>query len=46
MYCAAMRGMRRGNGLYILLVMIYIGRARVMKKQKKKRTVGTSTLPA
>ena len=35
LHCAAMCGMRRGNGLYILLVVIYIGRTRVMNKQKK-----------
>ena len=37
---AATRGLRRGNGLYIWampLVMIYLGRIRVMNKQKKKK---------
>jgi len=35
---AAIRGLRRGNGLYIWampLVMIYLGRIRVLNKQKK-----------
>ena len=34
-----MRGLRRGNGLYIPLVMIYLGRIRVMNKQKKKKNL-------
>jgi len=36
----AIRGLRRGNGLYIWampLVMIYLGRIRVLNKQKKKK---------
>ena len=35
---AAIRGLRRGNGLYIWampLVMIYLGRIRVLNKKKK-----------
>jgi len=32
-----MRSLRRGNGLYIPLVMIYQGRTRVMNEQKKKK---------
>jgi len=32
-----MLGMRRGNGLYILLIMIYIGCRQVMNKQKTKK---------
>jgi len=39
----AMRGMRRGNGLYILLLMIYLGRTRVMNKQKKNTTAYRAT---
>ena len=37
---AAICGLRRGNGLYIWampLVMIYLGRIRVLNKQKKKK---------
>ena len=37
---AAIRGLRRGNGLYIWampLVMIYLDRIRVLNKQKKKK---------
>jgi len=33
---AATRGLQRGPGLYISLVMIYLGRTRVVNKQKKK----------
>jgi len=32
---AATRGLQREPGLYISLVMIYLGRIRVMNKQKK-----------
>ena len=36
MHRAVTRGLQRGPGLYISFVMIYLGRIRVMNKQKKK----------
>jgi len=44
LHCAATRGLRSGNELYILLAMIYLGRMRVMNKPKKKEDVSAINL--
>ena len=45
MHRAVTRGLQRGPGLYISLVRIYLGRIRVINKQKKKKynSSGTGT---